>query len=186
MSKNLISQNWISKNWISKNCVVSLPVVLPHVFMNGFHLRDAQVDMRPAVASIIGVAVLETRMTYNTLAMMSATERAQRSYWFRTGFKGDLWFFTILDMKALPTQEQYLLGDLCQRRARGSHFTAVTHYGRGFLFQQLLEEHHGNVGNIKAPFLCVQLPQPFALGLIQGSLGAGFLKEACKISCMGF
>ena len=151
-----------------------------HVFMNGFHLRDTQVDTTPAASIIVGVAVLQTRIMYTTLAMMSATDRSQRSYWSGNGFKGDLWFFDILDMKALPTQEQYLLGDLCQRRVRGSHFTAVTHYGRGFLFQQLLEEHHGNVGNIKAPFLCVQLPQPFALGLIQGSLGVGFLKETCS------
>ena len=159
--------------------------MLPHVFMSGFHLRDTQVDTRPLARSIIGVAVLEARAMYHTRAMVSATDRAQRSYWSCNGFKGDLWFFNILDMKELPTDEHYSLGDLCKRRARGSHFTAVTDYGKSLLFRELLEEHDGNVGNIRAPFLCVTLPQPFALGVIQGSLGAGFLKETCAISCMG-
>ena len=152
--------------------------------MSGFHLRDTQVDTTPA-RSIIGVAVLETRIMYHTRAMVSATERTQRSYWSCNGFKGDLWFFDILDVKELPTEEHYSLLDLCKRRARGSHFTAVTDYGRSILWRELLEEHDGNVGNIRAPFLCVTLPQPFALGVIQGSLGAGFLKETCAISCMG-
>ena len=147
----------------------------------------SMVDTTPA-ASIIGVAVLQPREMYTSLAMVSATDRAQRSYYSCTGFRGDLWFFDVLQAKALP-QEHYSLGDLCPRRVRGIHFTAVTHYGRSFLFHELLKEHHGDVGVLScrraAPFLVMQLPQPFALGLIQGSLGVGFLKETFTISCMG-